>query len=88
MNTMLIRGQYGRAAITALLLAFGTAQVLAHQGSPPVSQVQAAAPLATGDSARAQGGEMTAIYSRARRDSMRLARRPSAAHTTYDQEAP
>ena len=44
---MFIRCHYGRAAIGALLIAFGTAQALANQGNPPVSQAQAAAPLAT-----------------------------------------
>src|SRR5436190_9539661 len=47
MNTIFIRCHYGRAAIGAVLIAFGTAQALANQGNPPVSQAQAAASLAT-----------------------------------------
>jgi hypothetical protein len=35
MNTNLIRSRYGRAVITALLIAFGTAQASANQGNPP-----------------------------------------------------
>ena len=47
MNTNLIRCHYGRAAISVLLIAFGTAQALANQGAPPLSQAQVVAPLAT-----------------------------------------
>lgn len=42
MNTRLFHPHYIRAVITALLLCLGTREVLAHQGTPPISQAQAA----------------------------------------------